>query len=527
MNKGQLRGLTLVNLRYANPQITDRLRRKGKNGKGLTRSLITQYLLSGVTFLLIYGVTMFMVDFSKMPGFFTYYVALFSILAFSQGISVIYNIFFESQDLPAYLPLPFRQSTIFLSKILVVMLTVTPFVFPMFVVFLLTGWRVGMLLPLTILLSVVLFLLILAIVFAICCLIVFGLTRTSFFKKNKKVVTTLLLGISMLVAVVGIMIMSSESSNMTAEYFDRPTITFLLPIFRIMTQPFSSSGLISLGGLLVLLLVLLAAIRALILPKLFEQLTDTSTPQSSSRRKYKANQNLNQLFIGYNIQLLKNPNLIMQVLSNSLIMPIVFIITFGVTGAFDLSQLELRFIGVVFLAGFALASMTVNQTSFISNLISLDQENFIFLQSLPISMHQYMQQKFQVGVVVQCVLTGVIALIGGFVFHLPLLFIVCLLLGAVIGTALLCLRFFARDYRFLLLDWTSITQLFNRGSGNLGLVASLVGSMIGSMIILIGYGAAAAFLPFWPLNVPVSLLLLIVSILWVRHYQKSFWRKFG
>lgn len=157
MNKTQLLELIRVNLRYANPQVTDRARKKGKSGKALTRALINQYLLSGVLFLFIYGMTMFFLDFSQMPGFFTYYVALFSILAFSQGISVIYNVFFESQDLPAYLPLPFRQSMIFSAKILVVALTVTPFVFPMFIVFLLTGWRSGLFLPVTIILAILLF----------------------------------------------------------------------------------------------------------------------------------------------------------------------------------------------------------------------------------------------------------------------------------------------------------------------------------------------------------------------------------
>ena len=104
MNKRQLLTLTSVNLRYANPQITDKARKKGKSGKQLTRYLIQQYLLSGLIFLLIYGLTMVALDFSRLPGFFTFYVALFGALGFSQGISNIFNVFFESQDLPAYPP---------------------------------------------------------------------------------------------------------------------------------------------------------------------------------------------------------------------------------------------------------------------------------------------------------------------------------------------------------------------------------------------------------------------------------------
>lgn len=526
MNKTQLVELTRVNLRYANPQVTDRARRKGKSGKALTRALVNQYLLSGVLFLVIYGMTMFLIDFSQMPGFFTYYVALFSILAFSQGISVIYNVFFESQDLPAYLPLPFRQSMIFTAKILVVVLTVTPFVFPMLVVFLLTGWRAGIFLPLAIVLAILLFLLVLATVFAICCLIVFGLTRTKFFKEHKKVVTSLLLGISMTIAIVGIVFMNGQSSDTQTGQIDRHPIAILLPLFHIVSNPFSMSGMLSFVGLIALFLVLMLAIKVLILPKFYEQLTDSTTAKGTGRKKHKANQNLGQLLTSYNTQLLKEPNLIMQVLSNSLLMPVIFIVTFAIGGSMNLSHLDSRFIGVVFLAGIALTWMTINQTSFISNLISLDQENFNFVQSLPISMSKYMKQKFFVGFIVQTVLNGAIALLGGIVFRLPLLFILSLLTGSLLGSYLLCLRFFARDYRFISLDWTSISQLFNRGAGNVGLVITMLGSIFGSLICLVLYGFAAMYLPFWPLNLGVLAIIVIVTFLWIRHYQKNFWNHF-
>lgn len=70
MNKRQLLTLTSVNLRYANPQVTDKARKKGKSGTQLTRYLIQQYVLSGFVFLVIYGLTMIALDFSRLPGFF-------------------------------------------------------------------------------------------------------------------------------------------------------------------------------------------------------------------------------------------------------------------------------------------------------------------------------------------------------------------------------------------------------------------------------------------------------------------------
>ena len=120
MHKSQLRVLLAVNLRLLNPQLTDRLRKKGASGSALSKKLMRQFYLNALMFLGIYGLTMLAFDFSKLPGMFTFYVALFILLGVSQSISGIYNVFFAGNDLVEYLPLPFRNQEIFMSKILVV-----------------------------------------------------------------------------------------------------------------------------------------------------------------------------------------------------------------------------------------------------------------------------------------------------------------------------------------------------------------------------------------------------------------------
>lgn len=193
MNKKRLKELIKVNLRYANPQQTTQQRDKGKSGKRLTRSLYRQYIYSGLIFLLIYGVVLIFFDFSAMPGTFTYYVALFGVIAFSQGISAIYNVFFESADLPNFLPLPFFQAEVFISKIMVVVLAMLPLVLPVLLVFILTALRAKVFPPLAIVLGLVAFGLFLSIIFSLCSFIVFGLTKTQLFKKHRQLVTSLLL----------------------------------------------------------------------------------------------------------------------------------------------------------------------------------------------------------------------------------------------------------------------------------------------------------------------------------------------
>ena len=190
MSRKKLLALLTTSLRFANPQYTEQARKKGKAGAKLTRSLVLQFVMLAAIFTVIYGGILFMMDFSQMPGYFTMYVGLFSVLAMSQGISVIYNIFFESKDLSAYLPLPFRQSEIFTSKILVVMLTVVPFVLPLLVLFGLTAWQSGILIPFAVVLALLSFVLLVGILLFICALIVLGLTRTKLFQKHKKLMTT-------------------------------------------------------------------------------------------------------------------------------------------------------------------------------------------------------------------------------------------------------------------------------------------------------------------------------------------------
>lgn len=118
-------------------------------------------------------------------------------------------------------------------------------------------------------------------------------------------------------------------------------------------------------------------------------------------------------------------------------MPIIFLVSFVFTGAIQLSELDERFIGVVFVAGIALAALMVNPTSFISNLISLDQENFLFVRSLPLSMKRYLREKFRFGVVLQLSLTAVIVLAAVLLFKMPLILAVSFLIGA-LWSSFLC-----------------------------------------------------------------------------------------
>lgn len=525
MFNDRLRALINVSVLYANPQSTDRLRKKGKNGSALVRSALLQYLWVGILFLFIYGLTMFSIDYSRYPGIFTSYVGIFALLGISQGVSVIYNVFFESKDLAAYLPLPFKQGQIFLAKMVVICLTVVPYLLPLLPLFFLAGMRNGVNPILAVIWALLLFVLLNLLIFSIGSIIVFGITRTALFKKHKKMVTTLMLWVTLGVAMVGILWMNSRTTGGGVEnqLTDATVILPFKPFYEAAAVPLSLYGLLNLLGIVAAALALLLLIRAWLLPRLYEQLTEVTSSEGVVKKRHTEYQGLRKLLFNYNFELIKNPNLITQVLSSTLIFPLVFTASFAFNGLFDSWQLPLKMVGVFFVAGYVVAVMTINQMSFVANIISLDGENYNFLRSLPISSRAYLKEKFLLALLVQSVLTGGTALIIGLVIRTHLLLVLALVLGSLCGTLILSLIYFARDHHLLLTDWVNFNQLFTRGSGRLGAVFTMFASWFGGAMLILAYGLVAMKQDFAPLNLIVFVVVIVASLGIIWYNKKNFW----
>lgn len=532
MNKRQLKALLAVNLRLVNPQITDRLRKKGASGKTLSRKLTHQFYLNTILFLGIYGLSIAMFNLSKMPGMFTFYLGLFILLGVSQSISGIYNVFFSGNDLVDYLPLPFRNQEIFISKLLVVVFNSIPFTTPLFLIFMFTAIRARVFVLLAILMAMLMYVFLLGIILAACSLLVFGLTKLKFFQAHQKMVMNLLLGLNMTLIIGGLYLINRSSANDTGTSMDRAVIKPLFPFFKVFTTPTSPVSLMTWAGTIALLLVLLTLTWRLVLTHLVEQLTQVNNALVSTHTTHRAghHRNLNQGLRAYQFQLLKEPNLILQLFSNSVLLPLVFVMTFLFSGSTtNLSHLSLNWLGVLFVGGLAVAAFTVNQASLVANLISLDKLNFEFIKATPIPMSQYLHQKFQLGYWLQVLINVMLALIVAIVVRLPFALDLALMLGVAWGTYLFSQHYFIRDYHLRSTNWTNVTQLFNRGSGNVGLVLNMMVSVIISAVILITYSLIiTAFASMaLALNILAFVIVGLISggLLW--HYHQSFWHQFS
>lgn len=526
MNKTKLWQLVSVSLRYASPQMTDKARKKGYSQKKMNRYLIGQFLLVAVLFLILYGGMMATVNFSKMPGFFTMYLGLFAILAIAQGISVIYNIFFESRDLPAYLPLPFTQGEIFTSKILVVMLNVVPYCLPLLALFVLTGLQSQIFWPLALVLGFLAFLLLTGTLLFVGALIVLGLTRTKVFQQHKKVAITALMTLSTVGAVAGVLLLQGSMNDTDfSQMTDRNTLPIFLPTYWALKQPLTGLGAIGWLVLLGVFVLLTLVIKNGFLPKLYEQLTEITAANQVTRRRSKHNRNLHQQLRSYNLQLLKEPNLLMQVLSSSVLMPVILLISMGFNFRGTLTGLSGKYVGVAFVVGIFLSYLMTNQNSFVANLISLDGPNYEFITSLPIEKKAYLKQKFLLGWLIQAILVSLMVIAVGLVIVPVPLLIGAGILGGLFGSLIFSLYFFARDYRLLLTNWTNVTQLFGRGGGSLLFAFALFGGMFIGAILITVYALGVGAFAFAPLNPLVIGCVLLIGTGVILYFKTQFWNK--
>jgi ABC-2 type transport system permease protein len=303
----------------------------------------------------------------------------------------------------------------------------------------------------------------------------------------------------------------------------------LIPIFKVFTTPLTMTSLLTWASLIVISLILFALTGQFVLTHLVEQLTQVNTVLlATPQHRHSRQHNRNKILRTYQFQLLKEPSLTLQLFTNSILLPLILVGTVLFSGtAPNFSRLSLNWLGVWFVSGMAGAIVNVNQTSLVGNLISLDKMNFDFVRALPIPMSRYLRQKFYLGYWFQIMINGVMVLVVGIAGRAPLALDLALILGVAWGTYLAAQHYFKRDYQLRLTNWTNVTQLFNRGGGNLGLMLNLLACSVVGVLTIVIYSvliqlfAAAAML----INIIVLVGVGIISAGLVWHYYKTFWQQ--
>ncbi len=531
--------LIKVNLIYSNPQVVDKKRKQEAEGKGsrlsVPMTVISQSALLLFLFGLIYSMMISSIDFVSYPGYFTFYTLTFISMAMLHGFYIIYNLLYESKDLQHYLPLPFTGAEIFLAKIVVIIITVIPYMVPSFTVFFNLGVDAGRSILMNILLSFVTFILTFAVVLLVAISFIHLISQLSIFQKHKKIMITGLYTISTLGMVAAILILSNSSTEAMAFGIvmpDYPVIPFLHYLHVILLDPTSSAGLIGSGAWMLLLVLLLLFVYKVVIPSVYASQEEIRTPSKVTKKAKPINEEaktIKQILLKYNFNLIQENTLIMQYMSANIIIPIMMLGSL-MTNSFDLSGLDVNlWWGVLFFVGFLYAFMTLSPMSIVGVIISLDRNNFLFIKSLPFSLVFYLKSKFWFAVVIQLILPLIISTGLMLWIKLPVVLIVLFLLGLFVGVYFLSERYFIKDYRSLNLDWQNITELFTRGGSNFLQGIRIFVTLFAGVLLVVGAVFLMSALSGWGrilLSIALIAAPLGLTVAFAIRNKRQFWAEF-
>lgn len=121
MNWSTIWELTKINILYSNPQSLTALKKqqekRQKKEFSAYKAMIKNQIVMTVLFLFVYIFMFLGIDFSQNPCIFSFYVALFFVMATLSAFTTLYTIFYESNDVKLYVHLPIKPVNFTLQKL--------------------------------------------------------------------------------------------------------------------------------------------------------------------------------------------------------------------------------------------------------------------------------------------------------------------------------------------------------------------------------------------------------------------------
>lgn len=535
MNWSTVWELTKINILYSSPQSLTAAKRKQERRPSSQfsayKSVMRQQIILSLLFAVIYIAVYAGLDFSRYPGYFSFYTAIFFIMATLNAFSAMYSIFYESNDLKLYAHLPIKSSELYAAKVISSFGMGITFLMPIISLFFLAYWQIAGLIwaiPLTILLFLVLF----------ASTILLALYLNSFVGKlilrsqHRKLISTVLMSISTIGAVGAILYMNVVNSQSriydTLTLEDRPLLPFFRGFYDVVKAPIGLPALLNFWLPVVVLVVLLVGVVKWIMPTYYREVlyTTAKSSKTSQSKKESKNGSLKNMMIRHHISTLQNATLLTQTYLIPLIYVAIFI-TPSVTGGISLAKISNDYFGIALLVGIILGSICSMPTSFVGVGISLERDNLTFIKALPVNFKRFLVQKFITLVSLQAVIPAVVYLLVGLLFlkASPVL-VISFVLGLLVSILLQAQLMYRRDYKFLDLKWQDVTQLFNRHAGQwlslaIILIALIVGGSLGAATVLLGAILKDALLA----NLLLTILIVGLGSIFQLLLYKNFWKK--
>lgn len=491
--------LVKINILYSNPQALTALKKKQakkpKANFSAYKSMLKNQIMMSIIFLFIYVFMFVGINFSRYPGYFSFYIALFFVMSTITAFTALYTIFYESNDVKLYVHLPIRASELYLAKLFSSIGMGSLFLMPLLSLYFIAYWQMkGIIIAIP--MAMIMFLLTFFSSNVIAIYLNAWVGKIIVRSPRRKLISTLLLFVSTIGA-VGLIFFLNVTNNSKmmqgADLVDRALVPYFRGFYDVMVQPFGANAFIHFWLPLAILFLMAYGIVTGIMPKYYKEALYTG----ESRKKGKVNKkgktketsqakSLKRLMLKHHLSTLQDSNLLIQ----TYLMPLIFVVSF-MAPMMNMKNsltdfLGYDYFGVSFLVGGIIAAMATNSSTFIGVGLSLERDNFTYIKSLPIPLKAFVREKFYFLLLLQISVPLILYIVIGALLGFHYLMILTMALGFILVSFIQGQYMYMRDIKYLTLDWQNLTQLFTRGGSRWLTVSLIFGSLIvGSGLIIL------------------------------------------
>lgn len=530
-----IKKLVDINILYSSKEanLANLRKKQAKNPEkkvNVSARVLSSYIFSSLLLLIFFSNIAFRFPFEESPVHFSFMVAIFLVLAFSTSFTAFYNVFYESKDLASYRPYAFKESEIIIAKGLSVLLPALAGIVPILAYFLALYIR---LVP-SLWLGLPLMLLSLALLFVSVTLVmvvaVHFLAQTRVFRKYQSIFSNVMIGIGVLIPLIFVFFLQSTSGVIVDRVRDIPSLLYPIHLFyKIAVEPFSKEAILGLLAWIGLTLFLLYLTKKKVLPHFYDVILLNSEEKVKKERRSKeristTKKGLFRMALRCHLSLLGQGTGVITVLFTSAFLPYLMMISLisKIRDSQIVPDVHPPYWLPLFFVGVHIAVLNNNITSLPSIGLSLERENFHFLESLPFDFARYLKIKFWILVVVQSLLPILILLGISLYLGLPILSMIYLLVAWFLASVILSCHHYFKDFKNLSTNWGSITELLNRSNGIVATVLLVIYSVILVALVIGSLFLVRSLSPVLAISLGVGALIVLLGLaIFSYHYYLS------
>lgn len=517
--------LRLLNVGFLdmNPMVVTRLRQKyafkyKKHPEALYGDVIFRgYLLGALITFVLYGAIFGWLPYDKAPFMLDVFVLTLSLMGFIQGFVMLYNVVYESHDLPNYLSLPISSPELFYSRLLpagVGLLTMISPLWPIYAMFLIRhkapfAWAV----PLGAVYTVGTWVVLLAISLAFLQL----MGRAAILRRFRRGLINALMITTQLGAVAALILAMRWMGGAASALYgkgDAPALTG--PLSGLLLRPFGPLYLLGLMALFAVLAYLWTQRRfARSFGARLQELEASAAPSAKRPVKVRQAKDAESILTKLSWSALSDSTVFMASVVSPQLMTLFIIVPNLMSG--NLNQvpalMEDPVMGsiIAILAGFFWAFIGgMMNTSYAAIAFSLDGDSYQQLMALPFPKERYFRMKWKNAFWLTSGF-AIVAIIGIFLYMGVARYLPVTLFVYGITQALFCRQWLYFDLRHLMPDWHNVMELYSR-TPNWRMVALLFGSIFGVTIVTVLIVLVAMNVSAW-LGLAITLAIWCLTLL--------------